>query len=515
MFELPKKMFALPTYRESVDQAVSAGNLKAVAANTTDPEVLLGLAYLARTGDSVRREISEMAVKARPEYSPMVAVLAVMLDGMDEQSIGELVRRDPDNALGYYLQGALLHQSDRESEAMVAFRKAAHCSELRLYESTTGPALFKALDAWKLTGADRLCALSWMASRSSDFSSLGLQPINFALSDMAQNDDNATRQEIPGLLLVLAGHVFATNFRNRWFAKSALESAVFGMKARIVGAGNSQEVNGCAAITQAPVGVMLRWPGIEAGMEEEMSAFRLTQDLPNSIHRAFAFVDPAPRSAAYFDEMNASLHGSAKPRLEKAREKTSAAAKALIDAALTDPDGLLGSYLNGLPTAAQLAEGRPRAPHQNFVKTLMRERPDILKAAAACQAAMNELWDLGVNDLGRRNIGRMMEINFGLHRYASEHENIYPDSIDVLFENGFLKPPLKSKSLHTGRPYVYVAAGEKRPLKLRDSSRFVVLYDDNPSQGGYYECVMANWTGSAIKADELKEQLRKRGKLNT
>ena len=128
---------------------------------------------------------------------------------------------------------------------------------------------------------------------------------------------------------------------------------------------------------------------------------------------------------------------------------------------------------------------------------------------------MNELWDLGVNDLGRRNIGRMMEINFGLHRYASEHENIYPDSIDVLFENGFLKPPLKSNSLHTGRPYVYVAAGEKRPLKLRDSSRFVVLYDDNPSQGGYYECVMANWTGSAIKADELKEQLRKRGKLNT
>src|SRR2546430_7780071 len=152
MFELPKKMFALPTYRESVDQAVSAGNLKAVAANTTDPEVLLGLAYLARTGDSVRREISEMAVKARPEYSPMVAVLAVMLDGIDEESIGELVRRDPNNALGYYLQGALLHQSDRENEAMVAFRKAAHCSELRLYESTTGPALFKALDALKLTG---------------------------------------------------------------------------------------------------------------------------------------------------------------------------------------------------------------------------------------------------------------------------------------------------------------------------------------------------------------------------
>src|SRR2546430_11074737 len=118
MFELPKKMFALPTYRESVDQAVSAGNLKAVAANTTDPELLLGLAYLARTGDSVRREISEMAVKARPEYSPKVAVLAGMLDGMDGQSIGELVRRDPAKAPGSYLQGALLHPSDRDSETL-------------------------------------------------------------------------------------------------------------------------------------------------------------------------------------------------------------------------------------------------------------------------------------------------------------------------------------------------------------------------------------------------------------
>src|SRR5205814_8421191 len=77
----------------------------------------------------------------------------------------------------------------------------------------------------------------------------------------------------------------------------------------------------------------------------------------------------------------------------------------------------------GLPTAVQLTEGRPRAPHQNFVKTLMRERPDILKAAAACQAAMNELWDLGVNDLGRRNIGRMMEINFGLQDRKSTRLN--------------------------------------------------------------------------------------------
>src|SRR2546430_9643929 len=99
MFELPKKMFALPTYRESVDQAVSAGNLKAVAANTTDPEVLLGLAYLARTGDSVRREISEMAVEARPQYPPKGPLPGLLMDRMDGHSIRVLVRREPDNAL--------------------------------------------------------------------------------------------------------------------------------------------------------------------------------------------------------------------------------------------------------------------------------------------------------------------------------------------------------------------------------------------------------------------------------
>src|SRR5438876_2237464 len=176
MFELPKKMFAQPTFRESLDKAVCGENLKAVATNTTDPEVLLGLAFLAQTGDRIRPEISKLAVEARPDYGPIVTVLAITMDGIDEQSIGKLIQRDPDNALGYYLRGTLLHQSDEEEEALVAFRKAAHCSELRLYESATGPALFKAIDTLNLKSHDRLCALSWMASRSSNFSSAGLQP---------------------------------------------------------------------------------------------------------------------------------------------------------------------------------------------------------------------------------------------------------------------------------------------------------------------------------------------------
>ena len=68
------------------------------------------------------------------------------------------------------------------------------------------------------------------------------------------------------------------------------------------------------------------------------------------------------------------------------------------------------------------------------------------------------------------------------------------------------------KSLLTGRPYIYVAAGEKRPVTSRDSSHFVVLYDDCACSEGYFECVTANWAGSAIRVNELKEQLRRRGK---
>src|SRR5438876_191564 len=177
MTQLPITMPSLSSYRESVDQVASADNLKAVAATTSDPEVLLGLSFLAKAGDPVRKELAEMAARTRNEYTPIAAVLSLIMDRIDDESVGELVRRDPDNALGHYLQGTLLHVSNRESEALAAFRKAAACSELRLYDSTTGEALFKALDALELKGLDRLCALSWTVSRWTNFSSAGIQPI--------------------------------------------------------------------------------------------------------------------------------------------------------------------------------------------------------------------------------------------------------------------------------------------------------------------------------------------------
>jgi hypothetical protein len=53
MFELPKKIFPLPAYRESVDQAVSAENLKAIGSETTDPEIVLGR---LKAGSAVSRQ---------------------------------------------------------------------------------------------------------------------------------------------------------------------------------------------------------------------------------------------------------------------------------------------------------------------------------------------------------------------------------------------------------------------------------------------------------------------------
>src|SRR5437867_6017869 len=170
MIVLPINMPNLAAYRESVDRVASAESLRAAAAVTSDSEVLLGLSFFAKARDPVRKELSEMAVRARSDYAPVVAVLTTIMDRIDAGSVGELVQRDPDNALGHYLQGTLLHHSDRESEALETFRKAAACSELRSYDSITGEALCKAIAVLNLQGLDRLCALSWTTSRWANFS---------------------------------------------------------------------------------------------------------------------------------------------------------------------------------------------------------------------------------------------------------------------------------------------------------------------------------------------------------
>jgi hypothetical protein len=507
--QLPINMPNLPPYRESVDRVVSAENLKAVASATSDPEILLGLSYLARAGDPVRKEISEMALRARSQYAPVVAVLSLIMDRIDEESVGVLIQRDADNALGHYLQGALLHVSNRESEALSAFGQAASCSELRLYDSTTGEALFKALDALDLNGLDRLCALSWTASRWSDFSSVGIQPIHSALSELARTADTASRSALAETLIILAGHLFATNFTNRWFARQAVQHA-FALKAELAAAENSPKMNGYAAAMQGLNNAMLPWTDVDDAMKP--NPLQLAQYLPSRIHRAFAAADPVLLNAGVLGEVNLNPPESDRAAYEAAKEHFAQTAKKLIDVALCDPDGILGAYLKGLPGSSGEPQNPPWTSFSTPVGSLLEKRRDLFRALAANEEAMTAIWKLGQNDPAQKNISRMMEIAWAIQTYAHNHEMAYPDTIAVLFESGQLKPPLEAKSLLTGRPYVYVAAGEKSPDKSNDRAQFVLLYDDERDEDDCYPCVFAACFGSRIRRHDLNDQLKRRGK---
>ena len=210
-----------------MEKAVTPANLRAVAARTTDPEVWLGLSFLAQPGDPVRPELSEKAVEARPELGPVATVLANAMDEVDRKSIAELIRRDPDNALGYYLLGNELSKPGAEKETLDAFRKGAACPELRLYGGAVSNALFKALDALDLKGRDRLCASSWMATRWANFEIGNLQP---SRGNVLGRTGTRRRHRNPkgniDLMVAVAGHLIGSDFQNRIFGDRCLGGRV-------------------------------------------------------------------------------------------------------------------------------------------------------------------------------------------------------------------------------------------------------------------------------------------------
>lgn len=259
---LPVNVPDLPPTLESVGRAVSAERLRAVAAAATDPLVLLGLNFLARSGDPVRQELADLAVGQKTDYGPITALLTLMLDRVDMDSARELVRKDPGNALGHYLLGTLVHISNHPDEAREEFRRAAACAEMRFYGAMLGEALFKAVDALELQGADRVCALSWATSRWADFSSFGIQPIYWAMSELARNAAPATRLELAETLLALAGHLFVTNFTNRWFALRAVEAA-FILRAGFETEASPARRNGYAAAVYGLTSPLISVPGIK------------------------------------------------------------------------------------------------------------------------------------------------------------------------------------------------------------------------------------------------------------
>src|SRR5258705_12349233 len=158
-----QKRFDLRTFSEALDGVITPENLRTIASTVSDPETVLGLACLAGSASPARQELLEMAVRGRQEYRPVGVVLPLILDGIDQNAIGELIRIDPDNALGHYLHGYLLYDRDSDDQALEAFRKGAHCSVLRLYEPVTREAIFKALETLHIQGRERLRALRLIA----------------------------------------------------------------------------------------------------------------------------------------------------------------------------------------------------------------------------------------------------------------------------------------------------------------------------------------------------------------
>lgn len=217
------KAFPVPPENHAVERAITATNLQAVAAATTDPDVWLGLALFPQPGHPLRHELVEMALKTKPQYGSIAVVLTTAMDGVDDQATAELIRQDPDNALGYYLLGTGVFKPRHEKEALEAFRKAAECRDLRVYGEAVSNVLFQALDALNLKGLDRLCAASWLATRWQNFEIINLQSQRDVLQRLAKDTDLQTRKEVSDLMLTLAGHLIGSDlFMGRVFGERDL-----------------------------------------------------------------------------------------------------------------------------------------------------------------------------------------------------------------------------------------------------------------------------------------------------
>jgi len=390
------KTFPFPSRNEAVDAAAAPANLRAVAARTTDPEVWLGLSFLAQPGDPVRPELSEMAVKAKPDLSPVAIVLANAMDGVDEQSIAELIRRDPANALGYYLLGNQLSKPGMEKESLEAFRKGAACPELRLYGGTVSNVLFKALDALNLKGEDRLCASSWMATRWANFEIGNLQSQGNVLRRLANDADIGTRKEISDLMLAVAGHLITSDFQSRVFGKRVLLGA-FHLKADIAASEKSPTMNGYAAVAQALVSTSIEGPS------QRKDPLALAQFLPGRIFRAHVVIDPEMAKTNLI-EMRDRPPG-ADPAFDRLYANWAKASKVLIDVALPDQDEIIGAYFCGsLPPRANVPF--PWASSGTYVEKLLNKKPELLKAAMVNEDAMRAMEDLHQANLsGRTQMG--------------------------------------------------------------------------------------------------------------
>ena len=475
-------MYTLPLPCDTTAKALAPEKLKATAAATSDADVLLGLMYLTQTNDPAGEEIARLVLKAKPDYAPVVAVLRVCISRPEDKNVEELITRDPENALGHYLRASLLYKADKDQDALDSYGKGAACREMRLYVQATSAALFEALDALGLKGRERLCALSWVATRSSNFSIFAIQPLPHDLMELARRRDRDKREEISDLLLILAGHMFATNYDNRHFAERALESA-FRLKAEVAAEQDSPKMAGYAAVTQALVSTLIGMPGSQEARDAAWF-------LPGRVYHALAAENGAG---------------------QKPDPKEAEAGKALVELAAADPDRFVGAYLKGLPPDAR-KDKTPWRSRYTYVEVLMGKSPQLFAAATAYEQATRSAQQAKMQqDPGAQNTRRMMGLGIDLLGYAFNHDNTFPASIQDAIDKKALDPATPTTSLLTGRPYVFAAKGEKLPEKQQERNAFIVLYDEQETNGTY-SCVLADGHGEQIPVAKVKEQLKARAK---
>ncbi len=495
------KMHDLPVKLDAVKKVVAAENLRVIAAKTEDPDVLLGLAYLVGPGDPLREEIAQRAVAIKPEYAPLAAVIAVLMDGADEALVKRLIERDPQNALGYYMQANLDYAARREAEAMDAYRKAAACKELRLYENQTSGMLFKAIDALNLRGRDRLCAVSWMATRFTNSGTDQIQPLHNNLGELARGADLKQREELADMLLILAGHLYRTNYFYRMWSERALQEA-FRLKAEIAAAEDSPRMYGYAAATQALVSTMIDWPDIA----EQQDLRRIVPFVASRFYHAFLIIDPETMKAA---QGKLQLQGEAREKFEKARKDEIEAAHALIEAAKETADETAGAYLRGLI----VRDEQPRHPWVSaytYVEQAMSRHPAVFKAALRFEETMDAVYAVRAHDPRQQNLSHMMKVAGAIISYAFKHENQLPQSLDVLVKEKQLEAADVNSRI-TGRPYVYAGANQKLPERKQERFQFILLYEDNEVDGKV-QAVLAIPGGFELTPEDLKKRLKAQSK---
>ena len=121
------------------------------------------------------------------------------------------------------------------------------------------------------------------------------------------------------------------------------------------------------------------------------------------------------------------------------------------------------AYLKGLP--ADLRKNKiPWKSRHTYVEFLMSDSPEVFEVAAAYEKAMRAAEaQADKDDPANPDKLRLMEIGGELLSYAFSHDNTFPKSLQVLYDEKRLDPKVEAKSLRSGRPYVYVVAGQKLP----------------------------------------------------